>query len=283
MIGRIGDAGHGGDGVRVDLCRRGMLGDPAAHLVGQDQLRVEVRQRHEASRVGEPQAARSRLLLQSWPVGGRAGPRVPPGSPPASRAAATRCCRSGLPRFSSPFALGLYAPRASTAQDASARRGRDHAEAPEHGQWREKSTPVSLGRARLRSLSHRVGVRSRARPTISGMPRVLVLARYFPPIGGAGVHRTVGSVRHLPVARLRARRRDGPRTAARPLGRARPRAPGAHPGAVEVHRVEGRAARADRLAARLARVRPGRMAGFSGGSTRPWSWAGASARMPTSC
>jgi glycosyltransferase involved in cell wall biosynthesis len=30
------------------------------------------------------------------------------------------------------------------------------------------------------------------------MPRVLVLARHFPPIGGAGVHRTVGSVRHLP-------------------------------------------------------------------------------------
>ncbi|MGH2821417.1 MAG: hypothetical protein ACRDLY_00035 [Thermoleophilaceae bacterium] len=30
------------------------------------------------------------------------------------------------------------------------------------------------------------------------MPRVLLLARHFPPIGGAGVHRTVGSVRHLP-------------------------------------------------------------------------------------
>jgi hypothetical protein len=27
---------------------------------------------------------------------------------------------------------------------------------------------------------------------------VLLVARYFPPIGGAGVHRTVGSVRHLP-------------------------------------------------------------------------------------
>jgi hypothetical protein len=31
------------------------------------------------------------------------------------------------------------------------------------------------------------------------MPRVLMLARHFPPIGGAGVHRTVGSVRHLPA------------------------------------------------------------------------------------
>jgi hypothetical protein len=29
--------------------------------------------------------------------------------------------------------------------------------------------------------------------------RVLLIARYFPPIGGAGVHRTVGSVRHLPA------------------------------------------------------------------------------------
>ena len=27
--------------------------------------------------------------------------------------------------------------------------------------------------------------------------RVLVLAKHFPPIGGAGVHRTVGTVRHL--------------------------------------------------------------------------------------
>lgn len=31
------------------------------------------------------------------------------------------------------------------------------------------------------------------------MPRVLMLARHFPPIGGAGVHRTLGSVRHLPA------------------------------------------------------------------------------------
>ncbi len=31
------------------------------------------------------------------------------------------------------------------------------------------------------------------------MPRVLMLARHFPPVGGAGVHRTLGSVRHLPA------------------------------------------------------------------------------------
>jgi hypothetical protein len=30
------------------------------------------------------------------------------------------------------------------------------------------------------------------------MARILMLARHFPPIGGAGVHRTLGSVRHLP-------------------------------------------------------------------------------------
>jgi hypothetical protein len=37
-----------------------------------------------------------------------------------------------------------------------------------------------------------------AADSISAMPRVLMLARHFPPVGGAGVHRTVGSVRHLP-------------------------------------------------------------------------------------
>jgi hypothetical protein len=31
------------------------------------------------------------------------------------------------------------------------------------------------------------------------MPRVLIVARHFPPIGGAGVQRTVGSMRHLPA------------------------------------------------------------------------------------
>jgi hypothetical protein len=31
------------------------------------------------------------------------------------------------------------------------------------------------------------------------MARVLLLARHFPPIGGAGVHRTLGTVRHLPA------------------------------------------------------------------------------------
>src|SRR5687768_1366285 len=39
----------------------------------------------------------------------------------------------------------------------------------------------------------------RSGPTIDVVPRVLLLARFFPPIGGAGVHRSVGSVRHLPA------------------------------------------------------------------------------------
>jgi hypothetical protein len=34
-------------------------------------------------------------------------------------------------------------------------------------------------------------------PNLRCMPRALLVARHFPPIGGAGVHRTVGSVRHL--------------------------------------------------------------------------------------
>ena len=53
------------------------------------------------------------------------------------------------------------------------------------------------------------------------MPRVLMLARHFPPIGGAGVHRTLGSVRHLPALRLRAGGRHRGRPPSRPLGAAR--------------------------------------------------------------
>src|SRR3954464_12605190 len=48
-------------------------------------------------------------------------------------------------------------------------------------------------------LDHRTGWDSKSAPSITSMPRVLLLARHFPPMGGAGVHRTVGSVRHLPA------------------------------------------------------------------------------------
>ena len=57
-------AGHRFDRARVDLGRSGVLGDPAPHLVRQDQLRVEVRQRHEAGGVGEPDAVGALLLAE---------------------------------------------------------------------------------------------------------------------------------------------------------------------------------------------------------------------------
>jgi glycosyltransferase involved in cell wall biosynthesis len=42
------------------------------------------------------------------------------------------------------------------------------------------------------------------------MPRVLVVARHFPPMGGAGVHRTLGSMRHLPAFGYEPRLITGP-------------------------------------------------------------------------
>jgi glycosyltransferase involved in cell wall biosynthesis len=82
------------------------------------------------------------------------------------------------------------------------------------------------------------------------MPRVILLARHFPPIGGPGVQRTLGSVRHLPshgyepiVVTGTARHRD----------RWEPRDPGLYervPSELAVHRVEGPepAARSSRVA-----------------------------------
>ena len=71
------------------------------------------------------------------------------------------------------------------------------------------------------------------------MPRALVLARYFPPIGGAGVHRTVGSVRHLPSHGYEPVVVTGP---GQQRGRWDARDPellGRIGAEVEVHRVEG--------------------------------------------
>ena len=46
-------------------------------------------------------------------------------------------------------------------------------------------------------LAHGSGVPESWTPTIHPVARVLIVARNFPPMGGAGVHRTLGSVRHL--------------------------------------------------------------------------------------
>lgn len=71
------------------------------------------------------------------------------------------------------------------------------------------------------------------------MPRVLMLARHFPPIGGAGVHRTVGTVRHLREHGYEPVVITGP---AEHRDRWEPHDPGLLgqiPSDVEVHRLQG--------------------------------------------
>jgi glycosyltransferase involved in cell wall biosynthesis len=90
------------------------------------------------------------------------------------------------------------------------------------------------------------------------VPRVLLIARYFPPIGGAGVHRTVGSVRHLPAYGYEPVVVTGP-------GQQRGRWDAHDPGLLDqippttpVHRVPGtEPAGPSGVAARLERLRPG--------------------------
>lgn len=90
------------------------------------------------------------------------------------------------------------------------------------------------------------------------MPRLLLLARSFPPLGGAGVHRTLGSVRHLPEHGYepvlvtgpgeQRGRWDAPDTEL--LARVPPHA--------VIHRVEGpEPAGPAGIAGRLARLHPG--------------------------
>jgi hypothetical protein len=71
------------------------------------------------------------------------------------------------------------------------------------------------------------------------MPRALLLARHFPPIGGAGVHRSVGSVRHLPEHGYEVAVVTGP---GQPRGRwdaADPDLLARVPLATEIHRLPG--------------------------------------------
>ncbi len=92
------------------------------------------------------------------------------------------------------------------------------------------------------------------------MTRVLILARFFPPIGGAGVHRALGSVRHLPRHGIAPVVVTGP-VPRMPRNRWEPLDPGllarVPPGA-EVHRLEGPEPNIDlsRLGRALARRPP---------------------------
>ena len=86
------------------------------------------------------------------------------------------------------------------------------------------------------------------------MPRVLLLARFFPPMGGAGVHRTLGSVRHLPQHGYQPVVVTGP-IARAPRNRWEPADPdlvGRVHGDVEVHRVP--VAQPDERVSRLQRA-----------------------------
>ena len=89
------------------------------------------------------------------------------------------------------------------------------------------------------------------------MPRLLLLARSFPPLGGAGVHRTVGTVRHLPAHGYDVVLVTGP---GEPRGRWDARDPELLeriPAAAEVHRVGGpEPASPTGSAAQLARLDP---------------------------
>src|SRR3954451_7667373 len=74
------------------------------------------------------------------------------------------------------------------------------------------------------------------------MSRVLMLARHFPPIGGAGVHRTVGSVRHLPEYGYEPVVVTGPAPLDEQQNRWEPRDAGLLeriPDGAEIHRIPG--------------------------------------------
>jgi hypothetical protein len=87
------------------------------------------------------------------------------------------------------------------------------------------------------------------------VPRVLLVARYFPPIGGAGVHRTVGSVRHLPAYGYDPVVVTGPGQQRGRWDAHDPELLGRIPASAEIHRVPGPEPAAS--GGRLARLRPG--------------------------
>jgi hypothetical protein len=90
------------------------------------------------------------------------------------------------------------------------------------------------------------------------VPRVLLLARFFPPIGGAGVHRSVGSVRHLPAFGYEPIVVTGPGQQRGRWDAQDPELLDRVPAGTEIHRVPGpEPAAAGGIAAWIDRLRPG--------------------------
>jgi glycosyltransferase involved in cell wall biosynthesis len=88
--------------------------------------------------------------------------------------------------------------------------------------------------------------------------RVLLISRYFPPIGGAGVHRTVGSVRHLPDHGYQPVLVTGSGHQRGRWDAHDPELLRRIPSDAEIHRIEAPEPEGPTgLAARVARVRPG--------------------------
>ena len=84
---------------------------------------------------------------------------------------------------------------------AERRRGRPRLP-PSPAERAEPAAPLARGdrtpRPRgLRSTSVIPRVVADRAPTMTSVSRVLLIARHFPPLGGAGVHRSVGTARHL--------------------------------------------------------------------------------------
>src|SRR3954451_9121079 len=134
------------------------------------------------------------------PAGAPVGRRMRPSGKPA-------CVTSSwetllyveAPRASRPLVVTLYDASTASATASSTPitvtwRKRQSTEA-----WRARFMSPRLGRGRRAPPSPWFRPADTRRTYASAVPRVLLIARYFPPIGGAGVHPTGGAVGHPPA------------------------------------------------------------------------------------
>ncbi len=258
-------AGDGRQRAGGDLRLRGTPGDPAADVVGDDQLGVQVRQRHEAARGRRTRGGRGRPWAprSCVPTGGPVGSTTrPSGKPGCVTSTCDVLLYVAAPRGTQPVRRDLVRRRDGEHHAEQHARGGDHAVAPEDGDMpgevHEREPRAVPG---ARHLAQGPGacvyqcpvVRSPACHAYCRSSALLPAHRWRrrPPDGRApcGICRASGYERP----------RHGRGTAARPLGRARSRPARATPGVGrDPSAGECRAARADRHSlARLSRLRPG--------------------------